>query len=93
MNESELRFGEWVTLSSTGETGRVASWNGPRIFVCYSSGCTASCTDISMLRPATSSEIRSSGPVGFNRFNRYCDKYDPDCCYMCKARKNDSTDE
>ena len=86
----KMVHGDWVVYESDGkrEIGRVAEIRGDRAFVCYSHGCTAACTPISLLRPYDRERDYDLVPdmrIGYYRFWNSC----PDAgdCYMADKCK------
>ena len=61
------------------------------IFVCYSTGCTASNTPMKKLRLATDEEFKSNKfarLLGYHRFDDYCPDYDPlFCSFYCPEKR------
>lgn len=88
-----FKFGDYVVYDPgyVREIGRVTKCVGKNVFVCYTQGCTASCTPIEYLRHATDFEIASAqNGIGFHRFDDYCPKREDAYCFMCKAKRIDS---
>lgn len=80
-----MRYGDWVVYETEGkrEIGRVASVRGDKAFVCYSHGCTAACTPMSLLRPYDREKDEDLVPdarIGYYRFWDSCPDYEK--CYM-----------
>ena len=83
--------GDYVMYQSPGnnQLGRVARFSNfdrEKVFVCYHEGCTATCTDIADLRPATRAEDRAvqKGRVfGYHRFDDRCPNYSDACYPFC----------
>ena len=84
----KYRYGDYVAYDPgwrEPEIGRVTRARGDVVFVCYSDGCTAACTEASMLRPATDEEIAGVSPhIGYHRFDQECPDYDGSCCSYCE---------
>ena len=90
---AEYGFGEYVVYkpnNQVGRIGRVTECRESDAFVCYTSGCTAACTPLDMLRKATEDEIaHADKTIGFHRFDRYCPERIDWCCSMCGAEKEE----
>lgn len=85
---SFYRYGDYVVYDPgycEPEIGRYVRSNAAgSAYVCYSDGCTAACTEASLLRPATDEEIAGASPhIGHHRFDAYCPDYDESCCSFC----------
>ena len=83
-----FRYGDYVVYGPgycEPEIGRYVSGNAAgNAFVCYHDGCTAACTEASLLRPATAEEIAEASPhIGHHRFDAECPEYDAECCSHC----------
>lgn len=71
------------------EVGRVTCMGyAGNAFVCYGQGCTAACTPLRTLRPATAREVALAPKgIGHHRFDATCPERDDEVCGMCRARK------
>lgn len=85
-----MKYRDWVVYEDGGkrEIGRVVSVRGDRAFVCYSHGCTAACTPMSLLRPYDREKDEDLVPdarIGYYRFWASCPDYAE--CYMADMCK------
>lgn len=90
---SDYEFGDYVVYDPgycEPEIGRYVRSNAAgSAYVCYHDGCTAACTEASMLRPATDEEIAGASPhIGYHRFDQKCPDYDGSCCSYCEHALN-----
>ena len=86
------KFGDWVIYDNgyKHEIGRVTMCMETEAFVCYTLGCTAACTPLECLRPATDDEIAQvPDGIGFHRFDAECPEFEDYLCHTCRelARK------
>lgn len=81
------KFGDWVVYDPgyKQEIGRVTMCTECSAFVCYHRGCTAACTPLECLRPATYAEIaQAPDGIGFHRFDANCPEYSGSICSTCR---------
>ena len=81
---SEFTKGDYVVHINEfgdGDYGRVASVvDGGRVFVCFTSGCTASACDPAHLRRVEPRAWMGQVGFGYHRFDDECPDYDPEFC-------------
>lgn len=80
---SGLKRGDYVSITyptGDGELGRVASVDGDKAFVCFSTGCTAERCDAGDLRRVLGTFEQPGHRLGYHRFDAECPEYDPECC-------------
>ena len=82
------RYGDYVAYDPgycEPQVGRYVRSNAAGgAYVCYHDGCTAACTESSLLRHATESEISEASPhIGHHRFDAVCPDYNEECCSFC----------
>ena len=89
------KFGEYVAYDCDydprrTEIGRVVHDNHDGTYsVCYHTGCTPQKTPTRYLRRATESEIRQAPEhLGYKRFDKACEEYDPEVCFGCHGRRH-----
>ena len=88
-----FNFGDWVIYDPgyKQEIGRVTSCGERTAFVCYNFGCTAACTPLEYLRPATGAEIaKAPAGIGYHRFDGTCPDWLEECCSGCDAKAVES---
>lgn len=86
-----MQVGDFVRYRPGGdveEIGRVASFGAEgRVFVCFSSGCTASACSEHQLVVIKPTEALIGRCLGYHRFDDHCPEFNPVACYCCADKE------